>query len=458
MKRLTAVLLALLLAAAAWGANHYILDGGSGDGSAWNNAWDDLPATLTRGDTYYVGDGSYASYTFDDNESESTLITIKKATAADHGTETGWNASYGDGQAVFAASITFTKGYYTFDGGSEITTIPSSTSSDYGIKIASNSDDNQFGIVQIIGVTYITLENIWVYNTSNGSINCGTVGVRCSLTNSYLKFIGCYFQNCGKDGLQLNSADFVLVERCYIERYGLKEPGDPDYHGQTVQMFYGCQDVVFRYNIWESCEGQALLSLAGVAGSNERIRFYGNIVFVPYGETTATPGFNSTGGLCGDISEGVEPGPAYLILYNNSFVNIGGDYGGTANMPLTNSEGNNFTYNNLYYNCQTVTIDGKFTSDYHASGGGDDPGGAHSETGLLSSIFHDYENGDFRLASNTTAGLALSEAVWWDGGADAFFGTVDSAVDMYGNTRTTWSRGALEYEAPPTGGGCLIGG
>jgi len=37
-------------------ANHYILDGGSGDGSAWDNALDDLPAAFVRGDTYYVGD------------------------------------------------------------------------------------------------------------------------------------------------------------------------------------------------------------------------------------------------------------------------------------------------------------------------------------------------------------------------------------------------------------------
>jgi len=77
--------------------------GGSGDGSDWNNTLDDLPAALNRGDTYYIGDGSYAAYTFDDTESSTSLITVKKATPLDHGAETGWDSSYGDGQAVLGS-------------------------------------------------------------------------------------------------------------------------------------------------------------------------------------------------------------------------------------------------------------------------------------------------------------------------------------------------------------------
>ena len=54
MKKL--LLLLLLLPTLAFGANHYILDGGSGDGSAWDNALDVLPDTLERGDTYFIGE------------------------------------------------------------------------------------------------------------------------------------------------------------------------------------------------------------------------------------------------------------------------------------------------------------------------------------------------------------------------------------------------------------------
>ena len=83
-------------------ANHYIRDGASGDGSNWTNAWDDLPATLIRGDTYYVADGTYAGgYVFDDAADGTKTITIKKAIESDHGTDTGWSSAYGDGQAVW---------------------------------------------------------------------------------------------------------------------------------------------------------------------------------------------------------------------------------------------------------------------------------------------------------------------------------------------------------------------
>ena len=72
----------LLIPKIALSANHYILDGASGNGSSWSNAWDSLPSTLVRGDTYYIADGSYGSYTFNDAQSGSTLIYIKKATVA----------------------------------------------------------------------------------------------------------------------------------------------------------------------------------------------------------------------------------------------------------------------------------------------------------------------------------------------------------------------------------------
>src|SRR5262249_5109060 len=82
---------------------HFVRAGatGSGDGSDWTNAFTDLPASLVRGDTYYVADGTYSKYTFDDPASGSDSITVLKATASAHGTDTGWQAGYGDGSATF---------------------------------------------------------------------------------------------------------------------------------------------------------------------------------------------------------------------------------------------------------------------------------------------------------------------------------------------------------------------
>jgi hypothetical protein len=95
--------------------DHYICTmetcGISGDGSSWSSPLAELPVTLQRGHTYYVADGSYGSYTFDDPEQGEEYIYIKKAIESDHGMDTGWSSAYGDGQAVFADSIAFNSGY-----------------------------------------------------------------------------------------------------------------------------------------------------------------------------------------------------------------------------------------------------------------------------------------------------------------------------------------------------------
>ncbi|MGE0764050.1 MAG: hypothetical protein AB7N80_12285 [Bdellovibrionales bacterium] len=116
MKRLLLLTL-IFYSSISLAANRYVRQGavGANNGSDWTNAYPSLPATLIRGDTYYIGDGSYGRYTFDDPLSGIQVITLKKATVADHGTAVGWQDSYGDGQATFS-DMTFNFGYYTIDG------------------------------------------------------------------------------------------------------------------------------------------------------------------------------------------------------------------------------------------------------------------------------------------------------------------------------------------------------
>jgi hypothetical protein len=96
----------------------YVLPGGSGarDGSDWANAFSALPGTLQRDTVYWLGAGNYGAYTFDDAASGSAGITIRKATADMHGTDTGWSAGLGDGAATFGP-LTFATDRYTMDGG-----------------------------------------------------------------------------------------------------------------------------------------------------------------------------------------------------------------------------------------------------------------------------------------------------------------------------------------------------
>src|SRR6059036_1896844 len=96
------VLFSFVVAMPAQAANHYVRSGatGTGTGADWTNAFTALPATLVRGDTYYIAAGTYSGYTFNTPVSGTTLITVKAATIADHGTSVGWSDAFA-GQALF---------------------------------------------------------------------------------------------------------------------------------------------------------------------------------------------------------------------------------------------------------------------------------------------------------------------------------------------------------------------
>jgi len=256
----------------------------------------------------------------------------------------------------------------------------------------------------------------------------------------------CFLENSGKDGIQISGAQYVLVERCYIKRYGKLYGESPDYHGQTVQIFSGGGNIIFRWNVWEACEGQGLVQIAGINDMTQNVRFYGSIVFVDYNKNPSTPGFNTGGGIFGDAWNYY--GESNIYLYHNTFVNIGGDYGGVAQFPFRYGIGNNkYSYNNLAYNCESTGYSNWDAYGYHASGGGDTLGGTSEQTGLSSSIFLNYQGNDFRLSSATNSGIDVTQQSWWDE-SDSFFGFLDSNLDMYSNTRGadgTWDRGAYEY-------------
>jgi hypothetical protein len=92
---------------------HFVREGGSGDGSDWDQALPELPDALVRGHVYFVAAGSYPAYTFDDAGDET--IRLIRATSDDHGTDTGWQPDYANGEATFGPLV-FSAGHYDFDG------------------------------------------------------------------------------------------------------------------------------------------------------------------------------------------------------------------------------------------------------------------------------------------------------------------------------------------------------
>src|SRR5690348_14113000 len=128
MRHLIAV---LVLAGCAFAACHVVNPANvtNGTGANWTDAaggaFNTIPATLVRGDTYYLADGIYPIYVFTTADSTTTVITIKKAIASDHCADTGWNTgTMGSGQAVFTPSGASNFGvgfrvrsdYFTLDG------------------------------------------------------------------------------------------------------------------------------------------------------------------------------------------------------------------------------------------------------------------------------------------------------------------------------------------------------
>lgn len=457
MKSILKLLAFFALGQSAFGATWYVRDGASGSGTSWSDAYDELSSAETaaaRGDTIYIADGSYSAVTFNTATSGSTLITIKKATVADHGTETGWSDTYGDGQATIAAQVMFSSSSWVIDGNGTFTT-PTSNTLSYGIRILDGATSN-IGVIRFSsGVSNVTLRYVCsenTYGSSDGNYNTANIYAPSS---THLKFQYCNFWKSGSDGISFSSTSFVLIEKCWFALLAELHNHGPDYHGQTIQLFYGGDDYVLRWNVFDRCQGQSLLAIQGDGDVTHRVRFYGNLIYRANDYfATNVPGFNSSGGIIGD-AWAPAPGCSNIFIYHNTAVNIGGEDrgeggGGTPGysgfrMYPGSLLGSGFVLNNLFYR-NTNILNSEWTRfQYNASGGGATAGGSNEITGLSSAIFSDYANENYQVVTNFGSGGNLSTNAWWSTSADEFFGYLDSQTDFYGVENTTWTPG---FSAP----------
>lgn len=274
-----ASILGLLLAMtteAAHAANVYVRQGASGanNGTDWTNALTDLPASPVRGNTYYVADGNYAGRTFNTPASGTSAITIKKATIADHGTDTGWNTTFGDGQAFFSGAVTFTTSHWVWDGQIRNT----DWRSGYGFKICC-SDGMQFGIPFSVSVTNITVR----YTEMQGSGDLtGTIfdrGVRTGLGNSNITISRSYIHDFGETLIHVFRNANVLIEYTWLARNGATF----GVHSEGIVFTEGVTNVTVRHNVFEDIGSTAYIGTPtgghpGCSGSvNSNWYIYGNV-------------------------------------------------------------------------------------------------------------------------------------------------------------------------------------
>jgi hypothetical protein len=387
----------LISPASVIAANHYILQGGTGNGTSWSSALNDLPENLVRGDTYYIADGTYGAHMFNDAESGTTYITIKKATAIDHGTDTGWQSSYGDGQAVFKGLINFTKGYYIWEG----VTGTGSNYSAYGFKIVPLSCPSESQLLGIPGIGYSSYQvnNIRVSHTA--MIQCGegdgtnnqtgiySLARDASYASSDITISNNYLSGSSSNML-IRQAKRWIIENNYFNGNWSSASN----HGQQISPG-GCDDFVLRGNIFKD---STVFIVGAHAPTNYRWQIYNNIVI---GGTLSAGWSNAAASEKDNVVQ--------WQVHNNTYINVNFGGRGVIFLGLLTDifASRSYAYNNLFYNCTHPRMD---NPDATVGAIIHDNNAYLSCTGIYSSAaesaplidnvdpFVDLEAGNFRLA------------------------------------------------------------
>jgi hypothetical protein len=214
--------------------------GGSNDGSDWTNAWTQLPDALARGTIYFIADGHYPGYTFDDEASGSDAITVVRATGAAHGTDAGWEIGFGEGRAVFGPLV-FTAPYTIFDG-----------REGRGIEAVGGYQD----AVVSIGADNVTVRNVEMngnFTTDAGGYHVDGVCTGLDISASNVTVSGCEIHDAADDGVSISGSRHVDFSGNVVHRlHGCGTDGGcgPCYNGHSDGLeIYNVKDSSFTGNL-----------------------------------------------------------------------------------------------------------------------------------------------------------------------------------------------------------------
>ena len=406
-----------LFPAFSWGATHYVTPTGAGsnDGSDWNNAYQGLPSSLTRGDAYVVAGGNYSAKEFNDNESGSTVITIRKASSLTGYRDNliaGWSSSYETNQAVFSGTTQFDKGYYTIEG------ITPSTGhwqkSGYGIKFTVSSTTQATPLVWTSssgsGINNITFKHI-EFQSQGSAYDYEQFGIaprNTGATHDLWTISHCYFHD-SQLFIKLGCAapNGWIIEHNYFA----SNWSSSAHHG--VQIFIpglgNSTPHQFRYNWFEPYAGTgSILYYEYLARTGNDISIYGNVWHNP-GTINVGNGIFGTGD-----SGATDLAYNNWKIYNNTFV------GGIAQIAIGSGSAAPTGWeirNNLFYNCTTQYMSGPptgvFTNNYlnNSPWGWGTCTNCVTSTESQSTLFPNYASGNYHLGSGSqgiNAGSALS--------------------------------------------------
>jgi hypothetical protein len=477
-KAIVFLFLFLLVPSIALASYHYVREGAAGgsNGSDWTNAWRSLGdikwSSVSRGDTIYIADGTYTGATFDKPTSGTTYITIRKACSVgigdgDHGTETGWSAKYGDGQAVLTGGLRFATSYWIFDGVYRTNITPPWDSGRYGFKVQWSGHGvypacgDSHAVVGIES-SHVTFKYTEVEgNGTNSGYDEDGIQI-CGTQGSHNTIQYCYIHDLGRCSFWIRDQDDLLMQYNMLYRCD----SDASEHAEHISISCNVNRWTFRYNWLKDNDGTAFIATAGEVPNKSCCEstdwwIYGNV----FNMSESTDRYGTTDGVISffDISFDARPNDIYII--NNSIVNLDGLYscGISWGLGYPTDGYNRYIHNNLWYDCDVdadvpscTGVDNDCLYSHNAYFRTNLKGSETKKYESSANPFNDSFNEDYTLtataASNMTAGKTIPNVP-----GQTF------NLDILGNIRGAdgkWDRGAFEHvpdavdydpPAPPKG-------
>lgn len=267
-------------------SKYYVRAGatGSGSGEDWINAFPAMPSQFVRGSIYYVATGTYTGVVnLNTPVSSNSIITIRKATLSDHGTDAGWLNIYGNGSALFTSGFDISTSFWEIDGQTGI------DRSDYGIEISTLGQREGISMNTPVSDISVRFCNIHSFpeTASLASLRAGPYrhAVRI-IGGKNVSFSRCYIHHIFGTCFLVRGTTGLLIERCYLSN----NASTPAQHAEAISDD-GSDVVTLRYNKFCDIDGTAFIAcLNGTADSTAASwNIYGNVFWHTglYGSTVS---------------------------------------------------------------------------------------------------------------------------------------------------------------------------
>lgn len=466
-----AILIALVFSAKnAFAACHTVTPTGSGaqTGADWNNAYAGLPATLVRGDIYYLADGNYGNHLSLTTPASGTLtIEIRKAQSYDNCTSTGWNTStMGSAQAYWASTgsgqmVKISGGYWIINGNGN-----NAGTSEIGCGgVQANPPSTMLGPAPNPAACGIRIDDSTCTSTAVDGCDGGSGVMNGGGANILWESVEWFGQGLNASGNNNSETYFwfatspltsVTITHCYLHNAGTTfftvvngnwNNGSFDHnyvwgvhdgstnHGEAIQLQGSNSGDVVHHNIFRDQQTNGDM-VAVISGTQSNMAFYDNVDFCSSGGTSTTCRHND--GVIGCFNS--QTCSNYLI-YNNTF-----SFPSNCGWNVTGGPSTMTVENNIWYNCGSIGMSGGTnTVDYNS----------YLNSGRSAVGSHDVSSSS---APNPFVNLAVGNLNLASENADWNNRLALSApynVDLYGNTYSS-DRGAAQYNGaaapqPPTG-------